>query len=106
MILALTSDTMTQGQMYDAASTDHRAEAVAGRGRRPGQRRRQLAAGGARRSSIRSALNKYGIGFEDVRAALAAANANRPKGAVEDGDAALADRRQRPGEDAPPTTCR
>ncbi len=32
------------------------------------------------------ALNKYGIGFETVRAALAAANANRPKGSVEDGD--------------------
>ena len=31
MILALTSDTLTQGQMYDAASTDPRAEAVAGR---------------------------------------------------------------------------
>ena len=50
MILALTSDTMTQGQMYDAASTDPRAEAVAGRRRRPGHRRRQLAAGGARRA--------------------------------------------------------
>ena len=31
------------------------------------------------------ALHQYGIGFEDVRAALAGANANRPKGAVEDG---------------------
>ena len=32
------------------------------------------------------ALFKYGIGLEDVRAALASANANRPKGAIEDGD--------------------
>jgi multidrug efflux pump len=32
------------------------------------------------------ALFKYGIGLEDVRAALASANAHSPKGAVEDGD--------------------
>ena len=32
------------------------------------------------------ALFKYGIGLEDVRAALAAANANSPKGAIEDDD--------------------
>ena len=32
------------------------------------------------------ALFKYGIGLEDVRAALASANANSPKGAIEDGD--------------------
>ena len=31
------------------------------------------------------ALSKYGIGVEDVRAALASANANSPKGAIEDG---------------------
>ena len=30
-----------------------------------------------------SALFKYGVGLEDVRAALAAANANSPKGAIE-----------------------
>ena len=50
MILALTSDTLTQGQMYDAASTILAQKLVAGRGRRPGDRRRQLAAGGARRA--------------------------------------------------------
>src|SRR5205814_2296825 len=33
-----------------------------------------------------SALFKYQIGFEDVRAALASANAHSPKGAIEDGD--------------------
>ena len=32
------------------------------------------------------ALFKYGIGLEDVRAALAAANANSPKGTIDDGD--------------------
>src|SRR6202007_3018376 len=31
------------------------------------------------------ALSKYGIGLEDVRAALASANANSPKGIIEDG---------------------
>ena len=42
-------------------------------------------------------LAANGISLEDVRAALTATNANRPKGAVEDADAPLADRRQRPG---------
>src|SRR5208282_462270 len=32
------------------------------------------------------ALFKYGIGLEDVRAALASANANSPKGIIDDGD--------------------
>ena len=64
---------------------DHRAEAVAIAGRRPG------AVGGSSLPAVRvelnpQALNKYGIGFEDVRAVLAATNANRPKGAVEEGD--------------------
>ncbi len=50
MILALTSDTMTQGQMYDAASTIIAQKLSQVDGRRPGQRRRQLAAGRARRA--------------------------------------------------------
>ena len=33
-----------------------------------------------------SSLSKYGVGLESVRAALAAANANSPKGALEVGD--------------------
>ena len=84
MILALTSDTMTQGQMYDAASTviAQKLSQVAGVG--------QVQIGGSSLPAVRvevnpQALHKYGIGFEDVRAALAGANANRPKGAVEDG---------------------
>ena len=50
MILALTSDTMTQGQMYDAASTilAQKLSQVEGVGQV--ERRRQLAAGGARRA--------------------------------------------------------
>jgi multidrug efflux pump len=42
------------------------------------------------------ALNKYGIGLEDVRAALSSANAHSPKGAIEEG-AALPDLHQRSG---------
>ena len=78
---------------------DPRAEALAGRRRRPGD---ASAAARCRRcasSSIRTALNKYGIGFEDVRTALASANANRPKGVGRGRRPALADLRQRPGED-------
>ncbi len=85
MILALTSDTLTQGQMYDAASTilAQKLSQVEGVG--------QVTVGGSSLPAVRvelnpTALNKYGIGLEDVRAALAATNANRPKGAVEDGD--------------------
>ncbi len=85
MILALTSDTMTQGQMYDAASTiiAQKLSQVAGVG--------QVSVGGSSLPAVRvelnpESLNKYGVALEDVRAALAAANANRPKGAVEEGD--------------------
>jgi multidrug efflux pump len=85
MILALTSDTMTRGQMYDAGSTiiAQKLSQLAGVG--------QVLVGGSSLPAVRvelnpQALNKYGIGFEDVRAVLAATNANRPKGAVEEGD--------------------
>ncbi len=85
MILALTSDTMTQGQMYDAASTiiAQKLSQVTGVG--------QVSVGGSSLPAVRvelipESLNQYGVALEDVRAALAAANANRPKGAVEDGD--------------------
>ena len=64
------------------------AEAVAGGRRRRGRRRRQFAARRCASNSNRTALIKYGIGLEDVRAALAAANANSPKGSIEDGDRA------------------
>jgi multidrug efflux pump len=85
MILALTSDTMTQGQMYDAGSTiiAQKLSQLSGVG--------QVQVGGSSLPAVRvelnpQTLNKYGIGFEDVRAVLAATNANRPKGSVEDGD--------------------
>jgi multidrug efflux pump len=85
MILTLTSDTMTQGQMYDAASTivAQKLSQISGVG--------QVSVGGSSLPAVRVelnpvSLNKYGIALEDVRAVLASANANRPKGSVEDGD--------------------
>jgi multidrug efflux pump len=84
MILALTSDTMDQGQMYDAASTimQQKLSQVEGVG--------QVNVGGSSLPAVRvelnpTALGKYGVDLEDVRSALGAANANRPKGALEDG---------------------
>src|SRR6185437_8525714 len=85
MIPALTSNTMTQGQMYDAASTilAQKLSQIDGVG--------QVTVGGSSLPAVRvevnpRALDKYGIGFEDVRMAITSTNANRPKGAVEDGD--------------------
>ena len=59
------------------------ADAVADQRHRSGDHRRRGAARRCASSSIRNALFKYGIGLEDVRAALASANANSPKGAIE-----------------------
>jgi multidrug efflux pump len=85
MILALTSKTLTRGQLYDAASNvlQQSLSQLDGIG--------QVSIGGATLPAVRVELNptamfKYGIGLEDVRAALASANANSPKGAIEEGD--------------------
>jgi multidrug efflux pump len=85
MILALTSDTLGQGRVYDAASNilQQKLSQVNGVG--------QVTLGGASLPAVRveinpQALSKYQIGLESVRAALAAANANSPKGAIEVGD--------------------
>src|SRR5579863_2396526 len=79
LILALTSDTLTTGQIYDAASTvlQQKLSQVQGIG--------EVQLSGGSLPAVRVELNpralfKYGIGLEDVRAALAAANANAPKG--------------------------
>ena len=83
LILALTSDVITPGQIYDSASTilQQKLSQVPGIG--------QVQIGGSSLPAVRVDLNpralfKYGIGLEDVRAALSAANADAPKGAVED----------------------
>jgi multidrug efflux pump len=85
MVMTLTSETMSRGQMYDAASTivAQKLSQVRGVG--------QVTVGGSSLPAVRaelnpSALNAYGIALTDVRTALAAANANRPKGLVEDGE--------------------
>jgi multidrug efflux pump len=85
MIIALSSETLTRGQLYDAASNvlQQRLSQLDGIG--------QVSIGGATLPAVRVELNptamfKYGIGLEDVRAALASANANSPKGAIEEGD--------------------
>jgi multidrug efflux pump len=85
MVLALTSKTMTQGQMYDAASNilAQRLSQLSGIG--------NVNIGGSSLPAVRVELNpqalyNYGIGLEDVRAALASANANSPKGTIDDGN--------------------
>ena len=83
LILALTSDTMTVPQMYDAADSilAQKLAQVNGVG--------QVSVGGAAQPAVRAEvnptlLNKLGIGLDTVRNALNAANANRPKGQVSD----------------------
>ncbi|HUC29954.1 MAG TPA: multidrug efflux RND transporter permease subunit [Candidatus Acidoferrum sp.] len=83
LILALTSDTMTVPQMYDAADSilAQKLSQVDGVG--------QVFVGGAAQPAVRAEvnptlLNKLGIGLDTVRNALNAANANRPKGQVYD----------------------
>jgi multidrug efflux pump len=85
MIVALTSDTLTRAQMYDAASTilAQKLSQVSGIG--------QVTVAGSALPAVRvelnpTVLNNYAIGFEDVRTAIVNTNANRPKGAVEEGD--------------------
>jgi multidrug efflux pump len=83
MIIALTSDIYSKGQMYDAASTvlAQKLSQFSGVG--------QVTVGGSSLPSVRVelnplALNKYGIGLEQVRTALSGANANLPKGHFSD----------------------
>jgi multidrug efflux pump len=87
MVLTLTSDTLRRGQLYDAASTvlAQKLSQVEGVG--------EVTVGGSSLPAVRvdlipQALFKYGIGLEDVRAALGAANAHSPKGGID-----VADRR-------------
>ncbi len=79
LILALTSETMRPGQVYDAASSivQQKLSQVKGVG--------QVFVGGSSLPAVRvdinpTILNSYGLGLEDVRTFLGAANANRPKG--------------------------
>jgi multidrug efflux pump len=85
LLVVLTSGTRTSGQLYDTAATvlQQKLSQIEGVG--------NVDVGGSSLPAVRvelnpDALSQYGIGLEDVRAALAAANANSPKGAVEVGD--------------------
>ena len=83
MIIAVTSDTKSQGQMYDAASSIlmQKISQISGVG--------QVVVGGSALPAVRvdlnpTVLNHYGLGLEDVRTALSAANANEAKGQTVD----------------------
>jgi len=85
MVLALTSATLTRAQLYDSANSvlQQQLSQVDGVG--------QITLGGSALPSVRvelqpDQLNSYGIGLEDVRAALSSANANSAKGHIDQGD--------------------
>src|SRR6201994_124589 len=85
LILTLTSDTATRGELYDAASTvlAQKLSQVDGIG--------EVGVSGSSLPAVRvdlipQALYKYGIGLEDVRASLSSANAHSPKGGIDVGD--------------------
>jgi len=84
LILALTSDTETVPQMYDAADSilAQKLAQVSGVG--------QVFVGGAAQPGVRAEvnpmlLNKLGVGLDTVRNALNSANANRAKGQLSSG---------------------
>jgi len=83
LIIALTSDLVGTGQMYDAASTilQQKLSQVEGVG--------QVFVGGSSLPAVRvdlnpTALNKYGISLENMRGVLTSTNINRPKGQLAD----------------------
>jgi multidrug efflux pump len=83
MILSLTSNAVGTEKMYDAASTilAQKLSQVEGIG--------QVFVGGSSLPAVRvdlnpMALNRYGIGLDNVRRVLQATNANRPKGQLSD----------------------
>jgi multidrug efflux pump len=86
MVIAMTSSAHTAGQLYDLASNilQQRLSQLPGIG--------EVDVSGSALPAVRVEVNPtaifhYGIGLEDIRAALASANANSPKGAIEDDNA-------------------
>jgi len=82
MSIAMTSDVLTQGQIYDAADAviSQRLSQLGGVG--------GVSVNGSALPAVRVEINplslsKYGIGLQDVRAAISNSNANAPKGAIE-----------------------
>ena len=85
LIYTLTSDTLLPSELYDAASTvlAQKLSQVEGVG--------EVSVSGGSLPAVRvelapEALYKYGIGLEDVRAALGSANAHSPKGGIDVGE--------------------
>jgi multidrug efflux pump len=85
LILSLTSSTLTTAQLYDSADTiiQQQLSQISGVG--------QITLGGSALPSVRielepDKLSSYGIGLEDVRAAIGAANADSAKGHIDQGD--------------------
>jgi hydrophobe/amphiphile efflux-1 (HAE1) family protein len=85
MIIALTSDTMSVPQMYDACDSilAQKIAQIPGVG--------QTFCGGSSKPSVRIEVNPmqlahYGIGLEAVRAAIGTVNVNQPKGYLQDND--------------------
>jgi len=83
MILALTSDVLPVGRMYDAADSilAQKLSQVEGVG--------QVVVGGGAKPAVRvrvdpARLSQIGLGLEQIRAALGAVNANSPKGELAD----------------------
>src|SRR5262249_57309959 len=85
LILALTSDTLRQSELYDAASTvlSQKLSQVEGIG--------EVTVGGSSLPAVRAELNpsalfKYGIGLRGVRPAPASATPHSPKGRIQTSD--------------------
>ncbi|USI74368.1 efflux RND transporter permease subunit [Sphingomonas morindae] len=83
--LALTSDTRSAGDIYDVVSNiiQQRVARIQGVG--------DVEVGGGSLPAVRVTVNpyrlaSYGVSMEDARAAIEAANANRPKGLIEGPD--------------------
>ncbi len=85
LILALTSDTMTVPQLYDACDSilAQKIAQIKGVG--------QTFCGGSAKPSVRIEANPmqlahYGVGLEALRAAIGTVNVNQPKGYLQDDD--------------------
>lgn len=85
VIIALTSDRLTQGQLFEIASNilQQKFSQIEGVG--------QVVVGGSSLPGVRveinpRALSQYGLSLETVRAAIAATNYNGPKGAIEESE--------------------
>ena len=85
MVLALTSDVLNKGQLYDIGATvlAQKLSQVSGVG--------EVSVGGSSLPAVRielqpQQLEHYGLSLDEVRSSISAANVRRPKGMVEDAE--------------------